>query len=60
VREQPDGQHKVYLVRETKGTTDWHRIPEYQRKKTQCGKAHFKAVGLPAGGYEWVASAREV
>ena len=60
VREEPDGQHKVYLVRETKGTTDWLKIPEVQRKKIQCGKAHFKAVGLKADGYDWVASASEV
>jgi type III restriction enzyme len=60
VREEPDGTNKVYLVRETKGTTDWLRIPEIQRKKIQCGKAHFKAVGLKDGGYDWVASASEV
>jgi type III restriction enzyme len=60
VREEPDGQNKVYLVRETKGTTDWLKIPELQRKKIQCGKAHFKAVGLRDGGYDWVASAKEV
>ncbi len=60
VREEPGGLHKVYLVRETKGTTEWHQIPDAQRKKIQCGKAHFKAVGLPEAGYGWVASAREV
>ena len=60
VREEPDGQNKLYLVRETKGTTDWLKIPEIQRKKIQCGKAHFKAVGLKDGGYDWVASANEV
>ena len=60
VREEPDGQNKVYLVRETKGTTDWFKIPEIQRKKIQCGKAHFKAVGLKEGGYDWVASAEGV
>lgn len=60
VREEPDGLHKVYLVRETKGTTQWHQIPDAQRQKTQCGKAHFKAVGLPEAGYGWVASAGEV
>ena len=60
VREEPDGQNKVYLVRETKGTTDYWKIPEIQRKKIQCGKAHFKAVGLKDGGYDWVASASEV
>jgi len=60
VREEPDGQNKVYLVRETKGTTGWLKIPEIQRKKIQCGKAHFKAVGLKEDGYAWVASASEV
>jgi type III restriction enzyme len=44
VREEPDGQNKVYLVRETKGTTGWLKIPEIQRKKIQCGKAHSKPL----------------
>jgi type III restriction enzyme len=60
VREELDGHNKVYLVRETKGTKEWLKIPEMQRKKIQCGKAHFKAVGLKDGGYDWVASAGEV
>jgi type III restriction enzyme len=60
VREDETGQNKVYLVRETKGTTAWLKIPEVQRNKIQCGKAHFKAIGLKAGGYNWVASANEV
>jgi len=60
VREEPDGESKVYLVRETKGTTQFLKIPEIQRKKIQCGKAHFKAVGFNAGEYDWVASANEV
>jgi type III restriction enzyme len=60
VREEQDGRNKVCLVRETKGTTDWLKIPEIQRRKIQCGKAHFKAVGLNNGGYDWVASAKEV
>ena len=55
-----DGQNKVYLVRETKGTTLWQNIPDAQRKKIQCGKAHFKAIGFQAGEYDWVASATEV
>jgi hypothetical protein len=42
------------------GKTVWHKIPEIQRKKIQCGKAHFKAVGLKAGEYDWVKSANDV
>ncbi|MGI8481112.1 MAG: DEAD/DEAH box helicase family protein [Chthoniobacterales bacterium] len=60
VKEDAARQNKVYLVRETKGTTQWLKIPEIQRKKIQCGKAHFKAIGLPEDGYAWVASASEV
>ena len=60
VKEEQAGQNKLYLVRETKGTTQFLKIPEIQRKKIQCGKAHFKAVGLKEDGYDWVASASEV
>jgi type III restriction enzyme len=60
VREESDHQNKLYLVRETKGTTQWLKIPEIQRKKIHCGKAHFKAVGLKDNEYAWVASAKDV
>ncbi len=60
VREDENRQNKVYLVRETKGTNVWLKVPEIQRKKIQCGKAHFKAVGLKPGEYDWVASAKEL
>ena len=60
VKEDAAGQNKVYLVRETKGTTQWLKIPEIQRKKIQCGKAHFKAVGFKEGEYDWVSSATDV
>jgi site-specific recombinase XerD len=60
VREESDHQNKLYLVRETKGTTQWLKIPEIQRKKIHCGEAHFKAVGLKDNEYAWVASAKDV
>jgi type III restriction enzyme len=60
VKEDENEQNKVYLVRETKGTTVWLKIPEIQRKKIQCGKAHFKAIGFKDGEYDWVSSAKEV
>lgn len=50
VEEESDGGNKLYLVRQTKATTQFLKLPEIQRKKIQCGKAHFKAVGLKAGG----------
>ncbi len=60
VKEDEAGQNKVYLVRETKGTTVWLKIPEIQRKKIHCGKAHFKAIGFDGNEYDWVASAKDV
>ena len=60
MKEDEDGQNKVYPVRETKGTNEWLKVPEIQRKKIHCGKAHFKAVGLKAGEYDWVKSANDV
>jgi len=60
VKEDENGQNKVYLVRETKGTNVWLKVPEIQRKKIQCGKAHFKAIGFKDEEYNWVATADEV
>ena len=60
VKEDENGQNKVYLVRETKGTTVWLKIPEIQRKKIQCGEAHFKAIGFKDDEYAWVASAKYI
>ncbi|MFM2295094.1 MAG: hypothetical protein RLZZ350_1507 [Verrucomicrobiota bacterium] len=60
VKQEPDGEKKLYLVRETKSTSQFLKLPEIQRRKIQCGKAHFKAVGLNEDGYAWVASANEV
>jgi len=36
------------------------KIPEIQRKKIHCGKAHFKAMGFKEGEYDRVASAKDV
>ena len=60
VKEAGGGQNKVYLVRETKGTTVWLKIPEIQRRKIHCGNAHFKAIGFKDEEYAWVATAGEV
>ncbi len=60
VKEDEGGHNKVYLVRETKGTTVWLKIPEVQRRKIHCGKAHFKAIGFKDEEYAWVATADEV
>ncbi|MEA2173153.1 MAG: type restriction enzyme [Blastocatellia bacterium] len=53
-----EADEKIYLVRETKGTTDLFDLPESQRQKILCGKAHFDA--LDDVDYHWVASANEV
>ena len=37
---------KLYLVRETKSTHDRDKRRESENKKVDCGKAHFKALGV--------------
>ncbi|HCE43481.1 MAG TPA: type III restriction endonuclease [Lentisphaeria bacterium] len=38
--------HKLYLVRESKSTLDRDKRRESENKKVDCGKAHFKALGV--------------
>jgi type III restriction enzyme len=53
-----EADEKIYLVRETKGTTDLFNLRESERQKIYCGKAHFDA--LDNVDYKWVASANDV
>lgn len=41
-----EDSHKLYLVRETKSTHDRDKRRESENKKIDCGKAHFKAIGV--------------
>ncbi|MCH8992817.1 MAG: hypothetical protein IIA44_13860 [Acidobacteria bacterium] len=56
VKEDADGMH-LYLVRETKGTTDLMKLREQERQKILCGERHFETLGVD---YELVTSAAEV
>jgi type III restriction enzyme len=47
----------LYLVRETKGTTESLKLRPTEWQKIQCGTAHFAALGVD---YHSVASADEV
>jgi len=38
--------YKLYLVRETKSTLDRDKRRESENNKVDCGKAHFKALGV--------------
>lgn len=58
VKDEPEGP-RLYLVRETKGTTDWNSLDEEDRGKILCGYKHFSAVGTGVD-YKWVRSADEV
>lgn len=40
------GQMVNYLVRETKSTLDRDKRRESENKKLDCGKAHFKSLGV--------------
>ncbi|MEI6847132.1 MAG: DEAD/DEAH box helicase family protein [Chlorobiaceae bacterium] len=41
-----DDTEKLYLVRETKSTFDRDKRRETENKKVNCGKEHFKALGV--------------
>lgn len=55
---QPDGENaKLYLVRETKSTTDLHKLRPDEANKIRCGKAHFQELGVD---FKHVTSPEEV
>jgi len=55
---QPTGEEKLYLVRETKGTTNLNELRPDERQKILCGKRHFKdALGVD---YKVVTNAEEL
>jgi type III restriction enzyme len=37
---------KLYLVRETKSTTDKDGLRDSERKKVECGEKHFTTIGV--------------
>ena len=41
-----EADQKLYLVRETKSTLEREKRRETENKKVDCGKAHFKALGV--------------
>jgi type III restriction enzyme len=55
---EPTGRPLLYLVRETKDTTDRSRLRPDERRKIECGERHFRgALGVD---YEVVTSAGEL
>jgi type III restriction enzyme len=54
---QPTGKPFLYLVRETKSTTNLAELRPYERRKVLCVERHFKDLGVD---YKVVTSAREL
>jgi len=54
---EEEGQGKLYLIRETKGSADADDLRGRERRKIECGKAHFSALGVD---YKVVTSHHEV
>jgi len=55
---EPTGEEKLYLVRETKSTTDSEKLRHHEEWKIHCGRRHFcDALDVD---YEVVTSAEEV
>jgi type III restriction enzyme len=57
VKEEQDSHNKLYLVRETKGTTEWTKLLPAQRSKIHCATRHFDELAVD---YSWVSSPGEV
>jgi type III restriction enzyme len=57
VKDEPGGQGRLYLVRETKGSSDKEDLRGREAKKIECGQAHFKELGID---YKVVTSHLEV
>ncbi|MBX3059466.1 MAG: DEAD/DEAH box helicase family protein [Anaerolineae bacterium] len=53
------GKPALYLVRETKSTHDLDKLRPDERRKIQCGKRHFEALG-PEVDYKVIVSASEL
>jgi len=53
----PTGKPFLYLVRETKSTTNLAELRPYERRKVLCVERHFKDLGVD---YKVVTSAREL
>ncbi|MCC6312969.1 MAG: DEAD/DEAH box helicase family protein [Thermomicrobiales bacterium] len=44
-----DGEERLYLVRETKGSADADALRGIEAKKIACGRKHFAALGVDFG-----------
>jgi type III restriction enzyme len=55
--QEDDRKVGLVKVRETKGTTDYYKIPETQRQKIDCGRKHFQALSVD---YDWTQSSASV
>lgn len=40
-----EGDEKIYLIRETKGTLDFSQLRTTEEQKINCGKRHFDSLG---------------
>jgi type III restriction enzyme len=50
-------KEKIYLIKETKGSTDKSQLRPSEWSKIQFGKKHFEEIGVD---YDWISSASEV
>jgi len=57
VKRDREGENKLYLVRETKGTKDMNKVRPDERDKIRCGVKHFEALGVD---YAYAVSGDEV
>lgn len=52
-----EGDVKIYLVRETKGTKDFEKLRNSEADKVRCGRKHFEALSVD---FQVVVEAKEI
>lgn len=52
-----EGDAKIYLVRETKGTKDFEKLRNTEADKVRCGRKHFEALNVD---FQVVVEAKEI
>lgn len=46
ILKQEDGEDRIYMIRETKSTSDGAKLRTTEVAKIKCGKRHFAAIGI--------------
>ena len=55
---QVEGEDRLYFVVETKGSLFANDLRQNEKEKMECGKAHFRALGVGEDGVEYITATK--